>query len=179
MSELELSRPIKTRSLPAEPVLVEANTSERAALASRFGLEAIAKLSATVDLEGGSKAIRATGTLTAEITQHCAVSGEPFAVTVRETILLKFIESDRKPNADNEDDEIEIEIELEADDCDEIDYAGDTFDLGEAIAQTLGLAIDPYAVGPDAEAARISAGIATEGEQDGPLAAALAALKKD
>ncbi|MEM8726635.1 MAG: DUF177 domain-containing protein, partial [Pseudomonadota bacterium] len=69
-------------------------------------------------------------------------------------------------------------IELDAEDCDEIEYAGDMFDLGEAVAQTLGLAIDPYAEGPNADAARKAAGIVEEGEQDGPLAAALTALKK-
>jgi hypothetical protein len=51
------------------------------------------------------------------------------------------------------------------------------FDLGEAVAQTLGLAIDPYAEGPNADAARKAAGIVAEGEQDGPMAALLAALK--
>ena len=71
------------------------------------------------------------------------------------------------------------EIELEADDCDEIEYTGDMFDLGEAVAQTLGLAIDPYAEGPNAEAVRAAAGIVTDGEQDGPLAAMLAGLKRD
>jgi hypothetical protein len=72
-----------------------------------------------------------------------------------------------------------IELELEADDCDEIEYSGDMFDLGEAVAQTLGLAIDPYAEGPGADAARKAAGIVAEGEQEGPLAALLAGLKKD
>lgn len=52
-------------------------------------------------------------------------------------------------------------------------------DLGEAVAQSLGLAIDPYAIGPDADTARKEVGIVQEGEQEGPLAAALAALKKD
>jgi hypothetical protein len=70
------------------------------------------------------------------------------------------------------------EIELEADDCDEIEFAGEMFDLGEAVAQSLGLAIDPYAEGPDADAARTAAGIVQEGEVRGPLADLLAGLKK-
>ncbi|QYU69205.1 hypothetical protein J4558_03410 [Leptolyngbya sp. 15MV] len=53
------------------------------------------------------------------------------------------------------------------------------FDLGEAVAQSLGLAIDPYAVGPEAEAARREAGIASDDVPSGPLAEALRALRKD
>ena len=69
----------------------------------------------------------------------------------------------------------EDEIEITADDCDEIEYEGMTFDLGEAVAQSLGLAIDPFAEGPEADAARQKHGLAGE-EASGPFAA-LAALK--
>ncbi len=50
------------------------------------------------------------------------------------------------------------------------------FDLGEAVAQSLALAIDPYAVGPSAEQARKDAGLGDEAAS-GPFAA-LAGLKK-
>ena len=65
-------------------------------------------------------------------------------------------------------------------DLDEIEYEGDSFDLGEAIAQTLGLAIDPYREGPDADSARRESGIQSDEsiQPSGPLAEALAALKK-
>ncbi|MCX7864669.1 MAG: DUF177 domain-containing protein, partial [Novosphingobium sp.] len=46
------------------------------------------------------------------------------------------------------------EIVIDADACDEIDYAGLPIDIGEAVAQSLALAIDPYATGPAAEQAR-------------------------
>ena len=48
-------------------------------------------------------------------------------------------------------------------------------DLGEAIAQSLALAVDPFATGPGAEQARKEAGLMDEGAA-GPFAA-LAALK--
>ena len=70
----------------------------------------------------------------------------------------------------------EIEIELEAEDLDEIEYAGEKFDLGEAIAQSLALAIDPYAEGPNAEEARKKAGIELDDAPRGPLAEALKGL---
>ena len=49
-------------------------------------------------------------------------------------------------------------------------------DPGEAVAQSLALAIDPFAEGPGAEEARRRAGILSESAA-GPFAA-LAALKK-
>lgn len=172
MSAPDLSRPIKVRPLPGEVLIVEANEAERAALAQRFGLSAVESLRAEIELEDKGKAIRATGRLDARIVQVCAISAEDFPITISEPVDLRFV-PEGSPAAVGE------EIELEADDCDEIEYSGDSFDIGEAVAQTLGLAIDPYAEGPNADAARKAAGIVAEGEQEGPLAAALAALKKD
>ena len=171
----ELTRMVKARALPAAAVVIEADAAERAALAKRFGLGAVESLRAEVALEAKPRAIRATGRLVAAIMQPCAVSGEDFAVAIDEPIDLRFIEENPRPVAEDE----AIELELEADDCDEIEYAGDMFDLGEAVAQTLGLAIDPYAEGPNADTARKAAGIVPEGGHHGPLAAMLAALKKD
>ena len=172
----ELSRLIKTKGMPAEPVMIEADAGERAALSSRFGLPGIDSLHAEIALEPRPSAIRATGTLNAAIRQTCAISGEDFPATIEEPIDLRFVEAGTlDPSLEEGSD---VEVELEADDCDEIEYSGEAFDLGEAVAQTLGLAIDPYAEGPGADAARKSAGITVEGEQDGPLAAALSALRK-
>lgn len=171
----ELTRMIKARPLPGEPVVIEATPDERAALARRFALGAVEILRAEVALEQKPRAVRATGRLKAAIMQPCAISGEDFPVTIDEPVDLRFVEENPRPVSADE----AIELELEADDCDEIGYSGDMFDLGEAVAQTLGLAIDPYAEGPNANAARKAAGIVAEGEQDGPLAALLAGLKKD
>ena len=171
----ELERLVKAKGLPAEPVVVEADEAERAALAVRFGLSRIDHLRAVVELEQRPRAVRASGTLGAAFLQPCAVSGEDFETQVEEPIDLRFVEAGADERLLDED----AEIELTSDDCDEIEYSGDTFDLGEAVAQTLGLAIDPYAEGPGAEEARAKAGIVIEGEQEGPLAAALMALKKD
>lgn len=170
----ELERLIKVKGLPGEPVIVEADETERAALAARFGLSEVHHLRASVELEQRPNAIRATGTLTASFLQPCAISAEDFAVEVDEPLDLRFVELGAADPAIDED----AEIELEADDCDEIDYSGEAFDLGEAVAQTLGLAIDPYAEGPNADEARAKAGITREGEQEGPLADMLRGLTK-
>lgn len=177
MNSSELSRPIKLRPLPGEPVAIEASEAERMALAQRFALPAIESLKAEVALDQDGKAIRATGTLDAHIIQSCAISGEDFATTINEPLAMRFVEEGTIDPALSEDDE--IEIELSADELDEIEYSGDSFDLGEAVAQSLGLAIDPYAEGPSANSARQSAGINSDDEPSGPLAEALKALKKD
>lgn len=172
----ELSRPIKVKGLPGETVVITADAGERAALSKRFSLPGIDSLRAEVALEQRGKAFRAKGTLTAAIRQTCAISGEDFPANIDEILDLKFVEEGALSKAELQD--ADIEIELDAEDCDEIEFSGDAFDLGEAVAQTLGLAIDPFAEGPDADAAREKAGIVGEGEQDGPMADMLAALKK-
>ena len=172
----ELTRVVKARMLPASAVLIEADERERAALAERFGVASIEAFSARVELENCKKGVRAQGTISASITQSCAVSGENFPVAIDEEIAFRFIEEGTASLTPSEDDD--IDFELTADDCDEIEYGGDSFDVGEAVAQSLGLAIDPYAEGPNANAARTAAGIVEEGEEDGPLAEALKALKR-
>ncbi|MEM7689346.1 MAG: DUF177 domain-containing protein [Pseudomonadota bacterium] len=171
----ELTRMVKARLLPASAVLVEADERERAALADRFGIVSIEALSAQVELEQCQKGVRAQGALQAQITQICAVSGDPFRVAIEEPITLRFIEHGSAALTPSDDDDIDFDLTTE--DCEEIEYDGESFDLGEAVAQTLGLAIDPYAEGPNANAVRKKAGIVEEGQQDGPLAQALAALK--
>lgn len=171
----ELTRMIKARALPAASVVIEASPDECAALAARFALGSVQSLRAEIALEAKPRAIRATGRLRAAIMQPCAISAEDFPVTIDEPVDLRFVEASGRSMTEAE----ALEIELEADDCDEIAYSGEVFDLGEAVAQTLGLAIDPYAEGPNADAARKAAGIVAEGDQDGPLAEMLSALKRD
>lgn len=177
MSAPELSRMIKPRHLPAAPVVIEANPEECAALARRFGIPAVHSLHAEVVLEDRAGGVRATGRLDARIVQNCAISGEEFEVAVAEPLALRFVVEGRPDPALAEDDEIEIELTFE--ECDEIEYSGEAFDVGEAVAQSLGLAIDPYAEGPTADAARQKAGIVSDDAPAGPLADALRALKGD
>ncbi|HEX2793115.1 MAG TPA: DUF177 domain-containing protein, partial [Croceicoccus sp.] len=65
---------------------------------------------------------------------------------------------------------VDEEIELEADELDEIPFTGERFDLGEAVAQSLALAIDPFMAGPDADRVRREVGLA-EPEKENPFAA--------
>ena len=168
----ELSRMVKLRPLPAQPLEVSASEAERTALATRFGLVRIDRLDAAVDLQEDGKAIRATGTLSADFVQTCAISGDELPVSVNEGIAFRFVPAGDAPL------QPDMEIELDSTELDEIEYEGEAFDLGEAIAQSLGLAIDPYATGPGADTARQEAGITSDDAPARPLAEALAALKK-
>lgn len=171
MSANEFSRFVQIRNLPVQPLDLEANAAECAALADRFDLVAVESLSARIALEADGQAVRANGTLTASIVQECAVSGEDLPIAIEEDFSLRFVPAGP---ADRSADEV---IELEAADLDEIEYDGEAIDLGEAIAQSLGLAIYPYAAGPEAEQVRREKGLTGDDKPTGPFAA-LAALKK-
>ena len=166
----EFSRPIDLREIGNAPVHLEADEAERRRLAGRFGISSISSLTANVTLIPEGAVVRADGRLKAQIMQACAVSGEDFPVLVDEPVSLRFVPMTATHTPDEE-------IELDAADCDEMEYEGTSFDLGEAIAQSLALAIDPFAEGPNAEAARKAAGLSEEGAS-GPFAA-LTALRKD
>ena len=166
----EFSRPVDLREIRDAPMHLEADEAERRRLAGRFGISSISSLTADVTLVPEGAIVRAHGRLKAQIMQACAVSGEDFPVGIDEPVSLRFVPMNTTYTPDEE-------IELDADDCDEMEYEGTSFDLGEAIAQSLALAIDPFAEGPNAEAARKAAGLSEEGAS-GPFAA-LAALRKD
>lgn len=164
----EFSRPVDVRRPGELHLALSANEGERAALARRFGLVAVHRLEARVELSHEASTIAAHGRLAAEIVQSCAVSAEPLAVTIDEPVELRFVPATRRRSDE--------EIELDAGDCDELEYDGSIIELGEALAQTLALAIDPYATGPEAEVVRERHELADEGT--GGAFAALAALKR-
>lgn len=170
-SKSELERIVKLDRIPKD-MRIEADKTERAALAERFSLPAVHSLVAELALVPDCLEIAVNGTLSAEIEQPCAVSGEIFRNRIEDTLAMRFV-----PRREIAPAEAEEEIELTAEELDEIEYDGQAFDLGEAIAQGFGLAIDPYAEGPNAQAAR-DAGLVSSEEASGAFAA-LAALKKD
>jgi len=164
MSEPEFARPVRIDTLggAARPIAIEAEEGERAALARRFGLLAIETLTATAELSRDGDAILATGNLKAAVVQACVASGAPVPARIDEPFALRFV-----PQAD---DKAEPEIELEEADLDVVPYEGGAIDLGEAVAQTLALALDPFPRAPDADAVLREAGVIGEDEA-GPFSA--------
>ena len=169
MSAGEWQRIVKADRLPVGPFELAADETERAALARRFDLPAVHELTAVVQFATGNGWVEARGHVHARFDQYCGIAGNPFANCLEEPIALRFVRG-VAPGSEDE------AIECASDDPDEIEYDGSTFDLGEAVAQSFGLALDPYATGPDAQKVRREAGVVDEDAPGGPFAA-LAALK--
>jgi uncharacterized metal-binding protein YceD (DUF177 family) len=170
MSAPEFSRPVRIDRLGETPhrLTVEADESERAALARRFGLVAIRRLHAEAALTRISEAIRANGTVTGEVTQSCVASGEPVEAQIEAPFELLFRPQPEPASPDEE-------VELGEQELDTIFYQGGAVDIGEAVAETLFLNLDPYPRAPGAEDALGAAGVKSE-EEAGPFGA-LAGLR--
>jgi len=166
----EFHRPVAVDSLGEAPrgIRIEADQAERRALAERFGLIALDRLEADLALARSGAEIRLTGTLHAALVQACAASGAPVAATLASPfeILLRPQPAAAAPDE---------EIELSESEMDVVFYEGRTIDLGEAVAETLALNLDPYPRAPGADEALKAAGVASE-EEAGPFAA-LAGLR--
>jgi uncharacterized metal-binding protein YceD (DUF177 family) len=155
---LEFSRPIRLDTIGslAQSVTIKANADERAALAARFDLVALDSLNATISYRSDAKGIKADGRLSAILSQRCVATGEPVAARIAEDFQILF-------TAPHVGEPLE-EVELSPDDCDEIDHDGHVIELGEAVAQTLVLSLDPYPRHPDAAERLKAAGVLSEGE---------------
>lgn len=170
MAEAEFSRPVKLDALGGEPraLAISADEAERRALAKRFGLLALDSLEAELGLVRDGDMVTLTGRLGARATQACVASGAPVPALIDEPIALLFRPTSAEAGPDEE-------VELDEAELDVLFHDGAAIDVGEAVAQSLALALDPYPRAPDAEAALRQAGVRSEAEA-GPFAA-LATLK--
>lgn len=167
--EFSRLRRLDTLGTREEPVRVEADADERRRLVGRFGLLSLDRLAADYRLTRDGDRIAATGRLVADVVQPCSVTGDPVPATIDTPFDIRFV-----PDAPSGGED-EIEVELDEAECDTVFYEGGAIDLGEAAAQTLALALDPYPRSPGAAAALKEAGVIGEGEA-GPFGG-LAALK--
>lgn len=173
MSEPEFSIVIRFDAIGRMqwPAHVEADAPARERLAARFGFAALEKLEADYSLTRDGSTLVASGTIHARLAQPCIATGKPVAETVNEAFAIRFVPEGSLASPDSAD-----EIELDAEECDTLPYSGERIDIGEAIAETLALAVNPYPRSPNADTYLREAGVLTE-EQASPFAA-LAALKE-
>lgn len=148
-------------------VHLAADSTEREKLAARFDLASLDQLEADLAVSRDAKGVLATGRIRARLSQYCVATGDPVAAKIDEPMVIRFVPEPAMGT--------DAEIELEADDCDTMFYAGQGVDLGEAVAQSLGLALDPYPRSAEAPARLKAAGVKTEDEVKAP--GALAGLK--
>lgn len=170
MTDSEFSRPVRLDRLGAgvRTLMVEADAEERAALARRFGLQAVARLTAEVALRAQGAGAAASGTLSSAVTQACVVTGEPVEQEVEVAFSVLFLP---KPETGGG----EEEIELGAEEMDVVFFEGGAVDIGEAVAETLSLSLDPYPRSPGADRALKDAGV--KDERDAGPFGALSALR--
>lgn len=132
--EFSMVVPLAKLGQLAQDHVLAAGPEARAALAIRFGIEAIERLEAAVSVERIPGGAQLTGALVADVVQACVVSGEPVPARIAHALDLRF----EPAPADTG------EIELDPDALDVLHIEGDTIDIGEAVAQSLALALDPY-----------------------------------
>jgi len=170
MDEPELSHIIKISDIGDPPLTgsIIANGQQRLALASRFNLSEIRSLRADYSLQERGKRFVCTGSIIANLSQACVISGHDVPVKLEENFKIVFIKKADFPSGDGE-------VELASEDCDHVEYEGTQIDLGETVAQTLYLALDPYPRSADADNIAQKKGLLSEGEA-GPFGA-LAELK--
>jgi hypothetical protein len=138
----ELHRPLAVERVgPAGlDYVVEASRVECAALAHRMDLPAVLSLTCRFRLERDlAGALLAHGHLIARVVQTCVVSLDDFTTAVEERFVVRCVAEGME--SDDPDPEA----------MDEIVCAGGIVDLGEAAAEQLALALDPYPRAPGAE----------------------------
>jgi uncharacterized metal-binding protein YceD (DUF177 family) len=149
---MEFCRKVEVDRLPPSGETthdIAASEAERAELARRVGLVALDRLEARVmlgRLAGGL--VRLTADLSADVVQECVVTLEPVASRVEDrfTLLYGHAQGDAR----------DVVLSGEAELVEPI--SGSTLDIGEAVAQQLSLALDPYPRAPEAMAAAPAAG---------------------
>lgn len=155
-SEFSRRLVIEARPGDAIPVDVRADAAERRALAERFGLLAVHSLRGHGRVERGSEPgeLVLRGWLEADVVQACVISLEPVPARLRQPVERRYrpIEAGgaewQHPEPHG--------VEVLADDEEEVEpLIGGAIDLGEAFAEELGLALDPY---PRAAGAALDAG---------------------
>ena len=164
MQKMSLSTVIDVDSLPfSGPQIckIDCDESECTALAARFGFAAVARLSARLKVKrAGPGHWNVTGKLQAEVTQLGGVTGEPVPESVDFTIEERYCRASEEGT--------DIDVSLDGFEP----LVDGAIDLGEVVAQTLAISVNPWPRSVDAPHS-FAVG---ESEKEHPFAG-LAALK--
>lgn len=153
---------LDTMGRTSKPVRIEADADEREGLRRRFRLEALNSLAAEYMLTKDEGKIIANGQIMADLVQACVATAAPVPEKIDEAFTIRF----ERESVDYDPD---AEIELSSDDCDVIFFSGDRIDIGETVAETLSLMMNPYPRAPEADRLLREAGVLGE-EEAGPFA---------
>lgn len=167
----EFSRPVPIDRIGKgddRPVHIAADEAERAALARRFGLNGLDRLEADYTLAIVAGGWSAAGTLSADVVQACVATGDDVPARVDAPFAIRFV-----PEKTLESAAADEEVELDEDALDVMSVEGGRIDMGEAVAQTLALELDPFPRAPDADAYLREKGVRSDEDAGGTLAAGL------
>ncbi len=140
----EFSRTVAVDRMEAVETLdIVADGAERAALARRFGLDSLDALTASVTLTkfGDGRRLRLSANFSADVVQSCVVTLEPVSSRIEDSFVLAYDEDAGGAAGP------EIVVLLKGQNSPE-PWSGKVIDVGEAVAEHLALALDPYPRAP-------------------------------
>ncbi len=142
-ADTEFSRPVAADAMvPGARFEGTASAEERAALAGRFGVEAVRSLGFRAEaLTWGPSGVRLRGVAEAALTQVCVVTLEPIETRIAEPFERFFAPPEQIAQAG---------ALLDSDLDEAPEPLGAAVDVGEVAAETVALAIDPYPRAPGA-----------------------------
>ncbi|NVJ69256.1 MAG: DUF177 domain-containing protein [Alphaproteobacteria bacterium] len=128
-----------------------ATEDECKALAERFDLIAIDSLQGTLSVRdaGKDEGVHVHGQLAAKFTQRCIASLKPVEESLETSFDLMLVDPEMADRMDDEG----VYLDADAPDYDALE--GDIIPLGEILAQTLSISMNPY---PRAEGAELEVG---------------------
>ncbi len=167
LPENEFARPLIAHEIGAvaRHERISATADERAALCQRFDLLALDALMADLVVKRTAEGLSVKGRLAASGAQPCVVSGAPVPFALESPVELLYVAPDSQDGDE--------EMELDAGDLDIVVLDGDRLDIGEAVAQSLSLILEPYPRASEADLAAARRRLMSEEE-----AAARAAEEK-
>ncbi|MBV1900820.1 MAG: DUF177 domain-containing protein [Kordiimonadaceae bacterium] len=152
MSKLnDLSLTVVAAEVNREPTnyTLKATEAQRAGLVTRFGLVTLDELAATVKLyaRNQGQGLMVEGAVKAVLTQRCSATLKDVPETVDAPFTLWLVD----PETANRMDQDESFMEADGPEYDALE--GDVVDLGEIVAQTVAISMNPY---PRAEGAALN-----------------------
>lgn len=170
---------IKIADLEREPkkFSIAATEEQCKQLAERFDLVSVEALSGAMSVwdEGADSGVHIKGTISAKLTQRCIASLKPVEEAFESDFDLMLVDPEMADRMDDEG----VYLDPEAPDYDALE--GDVVPLGEVLAQTLSISMNPYprAEGAALDAQKLSGVSVNEPELERPNPFAVLAKTRD
>lgn len=146
---LDFTFSLDATGVQAEPRIYKLSAPENQLVefAERFKLVALHELTATVSVSNDTKnkIIWLRGDITADLVQQCVVSLGDVPEKISDTFELMLVSPERADELDQD----EVYLDPQSPDYDA--FEGDVLAVGDMVAQTLSVLMDPYPKKPGAE----------------------------